>query len=190
MADHPWSCSREALSPTTGSVHQPRRLAGTTAAPRTVRGLVLADRLRCVGATLIGCVRFPRGSRHAGEIGSRQNHARSFHLTARAILRFVTFRHRSHVGERPAIVTEIFVDRHLLSSRGYLRDCGCGAADTHRPASRRAGISYLSCESGIWMSPLICLIGPADDGMMSKSKISVGSHSVAQALGTSTTPEI
>jgi hypothetical protein len=50
--------------------------------------------------------------------------------------------------------------------------------------------AHLSCESGIWMSPLICFTGPADDGMMSKSKISVGSHSVAQALGTSTTPEI
>ena len=49
---------------------------------------------------------------------------------------------------------------------------------------------HLSGESGIWMSPLMCLIGPADDGMMSKSKISVGSHSVAQALGTSTTPEM
>jgi hypothetical protein len=30
--------------------------------------------------------------------------------------------------------------------------------------------------------------GPAAVGLMSKSKISVGSHSVAQALGTSTTP--
>ena len=40
------------------------------------------------------------------------------------------------------------------------------------------------------MSPLMCLIGPTDDGMMSKSKISVGSHSVAQAFGTSTTPEM
>jgi hypothetical protein len=33
------------------------------------------------------------------------------------------------------------------------------------------------------------LTGPAEDGITSKSKISVGSHSVAQ-LGTSTTPEI
>src|SRR6266581_4622589 len=50
--------------------------------------------------------------------------------------------------------------------------------------------THLSGEIGIWMSPLMCLIGPAEDGMTSKSKISVGSHSVAQALGTSTTPEI
>ena len=68
-------------------------------------------------------------------------------------------------------------------------------ADAGRPArfSRPASFSrrdHLSGEIGIWMSPVMCLIGPADDGMMSKSKISVGSHSVAQALGTSTTPEI
>ena len=48
----------------------------------------------------------------------------------------------------------------------------------------------MSGDNGIWILPSICLIGPADDGMMSKSKISVGSHSVAQALGTSTTPEM
>ena len=53
----------------------------------------------------------------------------------------------------------------------------------------RAGITCPG-EIGIWMSPVMCLIGPADDGMMSKSKISVGSHSVAQALGMSTTPEM
>src|SRR3981189_419810 len=70
-----------------------------------------------------------------------------------------------------------------------IHDGGSGAADTQpsRIPSRR---DYLSCESGIWMSLLMCLMGPADDGMMSKSKISVGSHSVAQALGTSTTPEM
>src|ERR1700678_2727665 len=59
-----------------------------------------------------------------------------------------------------------------------------------KPASTFPDHAHLSCESGIWMSPLMCLIGPADDGMISKSKISVGSQSVAQAFGTSTTPEI
>jgi hypothetical protein len=34
------------------------------------------------------------------------------------------------------------------------------------------------------------LTGPADVGMTSKSKISVGSHSIAQAFGISTTPDI
>jgi hypothetical protein len=49
---------------------------------------------------------------------------------------------------------------------------------------------YLSCDSGIWISPLMNFVGPADEGMMSKSKISVGSHNVAQAFGISTTPEM
>jgi hypothetical protein len=38
------------------------------------------------------------------------------------------------------------------------------------------------------MLPSIIFIGPAAFGLMSKSKICVGSHSVAQELGTSTTP--
>ena len=110
----------------------------------------------------------------------------------RTVLRRVAFGHRPHVGERAAIVAEIFIDRHFRFPRAIglmLRDGGCGAANTQpsRIPSRR---DYLSCDSGIWMSPLMCLIGPADDGMMSKSKISVGSHSVAQAFGTSTTPEM
>ncbi|MCP1962988.1 hypothetical protein ACVIU4_000081 [Bradyrhizobium barranii subsp. barranii] len=48
----------------------------------------------------------------------------------------------------------------------------------------------MSGEIGIWISPVMCLMGPAAEGITSKSKISVGSHSVAQALGTSTTPEM
>jgi len=49
---------------------------------------------------------------------------------------------------------------------------------------------YLSCEMGIWTASLMCLVGPFAFGMTSKSKISVGNQSVAQALGTSTTPLI
>ncbi len=55
--------------------------------------------------------------------------------------------------------------------------------------TRRAG-NYLSGDNGICTSPVMNLVGPAADGMMSKSKISVGSHSVAQAFGISTTPEM
>ena len=115
-------------------------------------------------------------------------------LAVRAILRLVAFGHRPHVRERAAIVAEIFVDGHLVSSREYF-GIDFAMADAGRPArlSRPASFSrrdYLSGEIGIWMSPVMCLIGPADDGMMSKSKISVGSHSVAQAFGTSTTPEM
>src|SRR5689334_15070055 len=45
-----------------------------------------------------------------------------------------------------------------------------------------------SCESGMSMLPSIIFTGPAAFGLMSKSKICVGSQSVAQELGTSTTP--
>ena len=120
-----------------------------------------------------------------------QDHARRFIFALRAVLRVVALGHRPHVRERAAIVAEIFVDGHLVSSRDHLenRAADAGRQIRSRPASfsRR---DYLSWESGIWMSPVMCLIGPADDGMMSKSKISVGSHSVAQAFGTSTTPEM
>src|SRR5215472_2032145 len=94
---------------------------------------------------------------------------------------------------------------HLAQVRGG----GCGATRWRRPASfsRRETLflehdlfekpdstfsdhAHLSGEIGIWISPLMCLIGPAADGKTSKSKISVGNHSVAQALGTSTTPEM
>ena len=65
-----------------------------------------------------------------------------------------------------------------------------GGKDAAVPHPSRREKNYLSGEIGIWISPLMCLIGPAADGITSKSKISVGSQSVAQALGTSTTPEM
>src|SRR3954454_8922851 len=85
---------------------------------------------------------------------------------------------------RPAS-SRLLRNTHFQLSRG-----GCGAALRCRPAPIAQGEGYLSGEIGIWMSPVMCLIGPADDGITSKSKISVGSHKVAQALGTSTTPEM
>ena len=57
----------------------------------------------------------------------------------------------------------------------------------HRWASQ-CSVQARSGDSGIAMEPSRCLTGPAAFGLMSKSKICVGTHSVAQALGTSTTP--
>src|SRR3984957_14083127 len=156
-----------------------------------MRRLVLVDGLGRIGAALVGGVGLALVRRHAEEVRGGQDHARRFAFASRTVLRRIAFRHRPHVRERAAIVAEIFVNRHFLFPHPSLTNAngGCGAAEPQpsRIPSRR---DYLSCESGIWMSPLMCLIGPADDGMMSKSKISVGNHSVAQALGTSTTPEI
>lgn len=55
--------------------------------------------------------------------------------------------------------------------------------------SRKPAWSYsLSCDSGMSIEPSRYFTGPAAVGLMSKSKICVGSHNVAQAFGTSTTP--
>lgn len=59
-----------------------------------------------------------------------------------------------------------------------------------RHSGPRKPASYLSYEIGISMLPSRYFTGPAALGLMSKSKICVGSHRVAQALGTSTTPLI
>src|SRR5216684_8169577 len=82
---------------------------------------------------------------HAEEVRRGQNHARRFALALRTALRRVAFRHRPHVRERAAVVAEILVNRHFISSRvkvTIFEGGGCGAADTRRPAPRRAGITY------------------------------------------------
>ena len=83
--------------------------------------------------------------------------------------------------------------------------CGqtnCGRHQSHRNQGRRSHRSAcgllvglvvdqaltLSGEIGMSMLPSSILIGPAAVGLMSNSKISVGSHKVAHAFGTSTTP--
>jgi hypothetical protein len=65
-------------------------------------------------------------------------------------------------------------------------------AQMRAPTSPRRGEvkNYLSGDIGISTPPLMCLIGPAALGITSKSKMSVGSHRVAQAFGMSTTPEM
>lgn len=59
-----------------------------------------------------------------------------------------------------------------------------------RHSGPRKAASYLSYEIGMSMLPSRYLTGPEAFGLMSNSKICVGSHRVAQALGTSTTPLI
>jgi hypothetical protein len=194
MADHPWPCGRKALRPIFGLLDEPRRFGRAAATARAVRCLVFGDGPGGSGRALIGGVGLAFIRRHAEEVRRRQNHPRRFTQALRTVLRRIAFRHRPHIRERAAIIAEIFVDRHLYSPVRFetlgdprRRMRGGRYAPSRIPSRREL---YLSCDSGIWMSPLMCLIGPADDGMMSKSKISVGNHSVAQALGTSTTPEM
>jgi hypothetical protein len=194
MADHPRTSGRKALRTTPGFLYRARRPTRAAAATGCMRGLEFTECFRGAGAALVGGMGLAPLRGHAEEIRRRQHGAGRGARAFRATLRRVAFRHRPHVGKRAAIVADIVVDRHFISLRVEDQnsdDRGCGAANLEAvPASRRAGRTYLSGDSGIWMSPLMCLIGPTDDGMMSKSKISVGNHSVAQAFGTSTTPEI
>ena len=53
---------------------------------------------------------------------------------------------------------------------------------------RWAWRDHRSGASGMSTPPLMPPLGPSAPGLMSKSKISVGSHNVAQELGMSTTP--
>jgi hypothetical protein len=63
--------------------------------------------------------------------------------------------------------------------------------EAQKPASHpRRARHHLSGDIGISTALMICLVGPAALGMTSKSKMSVGSHKVAQAFGMSTTPEM
>lgn len=192
MADHPWSCRRKALRTRACLCHQPRWLTTRTAAATgSMGGLVFAQCPRCVGTALIDRMRLCCRCRHARESRCGQNDPWCGDRALRTILRHVVFRHRPHVSKWSAIITKIFVNRHSSSPS----DCPFVIAtltrrwqDTHH--LRIGSRNYLSGDSGISIPPLMCLIGPTDDGMMSKSKISVGSHSVAQAFGTSTTPEM
>ena len=120
-----------------------------------------------------------------GQIGPRR------HLAAvRTVERQFAVGHRPHFSEWAAIGTEIFVSRHRSPPNGWPWGRVRHGLRPHRTRTRGDERSYLSGDSGRSKPPLMCLIGPAALGMMSKSKISVGRYKVAQALGISTTPEM
>ena len=192
VANHPRARGRKTFRAAPGFSDEARRLGRTAAAARSVRGLVFGNRLRRVGRALIGGVGLALVRGHAEEIGRGQNDPRRFTRALRTILRRVAFRHRPHIGEWTATPAKIFIDRHFIphastSQHSPRRMRGGRYSSRPAPTSRR---DHLSGDSDTSTPPLMCLIGPADDGMMSKSKISVGRYSVAQAFGISTTPLI
>ena len=138
------------LAPLSGLLHQARRLAASSSrSPARARP--------CIRPTVFGALALRSLVAWALRLSPacRRNSAPSGSPAATAVavagsLRRVAFGHRPHVGERTAIVAEIFVDRHLIPrTLRPFRDGGCGAArPVDRPASRRAGI-YLSGDSGI-----------------------------------------
>src|SRR5437764_6328764 len=128
--------------------------------------------------------RAPLG-RYRGEVRCGQQDPRGFKTAVRAFARHIVLGHRPRLGKGAALGTQIVVDGHQSLPVSFIDVWGRGPAV---PQSRRR--SYLSGDIGISTPGMTCLVGPAALGMTSKSKISVGSHSVAQAFGISTTPEM
>jgi hypothetical protein len=184
MADHPGTGRREALC---GGISSRRSWfgalqTGAASAPRTV----LRGKLRLVSGSLVHrhalactCVTARDGRR--SQKGTRRRGS-----AVRAEKRVGAFRHWAQSRERAASIAFVVVERHLASLSdgahpiGLLEPIGC---HLHRNF-------YTSSESGTSIEPSKNFCGPAALGLMSKSKISVGSHNVAQAFGMSTTPEI
>ena len=115
---------------------------------------------RGASAALVRRMRAPHASLHASESGRGEDRSRRLVPTLRAGRRLGIGRHRARRGKWAATVAKILVDRH----------------------------GYRSGASGIVTPPLMPPVGPSMPGLMSNSKISVGSHSVAHEFGMSTTP--
>ena len=186
MRDHPRPAAWKGLGAVFSTLHGTgRELATATRAALTVPRLELSKALRRVRAALVGGVRQAALPRHRGKIRCGEECARRQPAALRTGLRRVAFRHRPHLRERATLTAEIVIDRHcLISLLMHLR------RRRRQTASARDPRHHLSGDSGMGVPPFTCEIGPLALGMMSKSKMSVGSHSVAQALGISTTPEI
>ena len=113
-----------------------------------------------VGAALIGGVRVPSAGIHPGQARRGQHRPTRRGSAPGTQVRSLKLRHRTHRRERAARVAQVVIHRH----------------------------GYRSGASGMSTPPLIPPLGPSAPGLMSKSKISVGSQSVAQEFGMSTTP--
>ena len=100
---------------------------------------------------------------HVQYLRGDQDHPRGQHAAGGAGAGFPGRLHRHQLVEQAVLGAFIVVQRH-------------GGA-----------LPYLSLASGTSVLPATLCCGPSTPGLRSKSKMSVGSHNVAQALGTSTT---
>lgn len=127
---------------------------------------VIAGRMGRVAGAFVSCGSLAsqpaRGAAKAAQGRRGQQDSRRALAAVRAGLGLGTPGHRAQRLERAATRAVIFVGRH-----------------------RRA---QTSGDSGMSTPFVTDAVGPFADGLMSKSKIAVGSHSVAQAFGMSTTP--
>jgi hypothetical protein len=197
MGNHPRPAAWKALGSALAALEEPRRSAGAARAAGAMGIAHRGQRARPVRAALIGGVRNPRLGRHGRAMRRSENDARRARLALGAIERQFVFRHRAYLREGPATLAEIFVDRHDVLLHDLPRrpaKTACQFVFFTRRHSPRRRVSrdpaYLSGDVGMSTPPLMCLMGPDAFGITSKSKMSVGSHSVAQAFGISTTPEM
>ena len=141
-------------------------LARTARTSRSVRQLARA--LRLVTGALVRAVGRAQPGIHEREVWRSKEGAGRTLPAFRTIAGRSGVGHRPHLRERTAIRAFVVVERHSSMS---LRVHRSGASGTSIEPSRN-------------------FVGPSAPGIRSYSKTSVGSHSVAQAFGMSTTPEI
>lgn len=179
MRDHPRAFGWKAL----GAVCVMQCFAGlfgssaTATAPRTVGAA-----FRAVCGTLICFVGVAHTARHGRKTWHSDHDPARLDAAFRARTRVHETVHRPHFFKDAALIALIFIDWHNVSLTF--------AGESAPGWSGSSGSVYRSGASGTSMEPSRYLVGPSALGIISHSKISFGSHSVAQAFGISTTPEI
>ena len=177
MRNHPRTLGREALGAVwavEGRAGDPTLAAAATGAPGTVGRFTGA-----VGAAFINAMGGPGGAVQGSEARKTNRNARRSRAAGRTRFGFLIGVQRSLGVKRPTTVTAVLVERHF-SIRSRARAAG------RSPPS----VGHRSGARGTSMEPSRCLTGPSAFGIRSHSNMSVGSQSVAQAFGMSTTPEI
>ena len=113
-------------------------------------------------------------------------------ITGRTRRRHIAFAHPPQLGKGAASHAIEFVKWHIIRSSQHAGSPFSPAARVTRipPAENNLMRMFDYWTIARSVSPLRYLVGPASLMRMSKSKISVGSHKVAQALGISTMPLI
>lgn len=184
-----WSNRFEFLKPSLAfSVAQHPRTLRRFDGRRLGRTMIARTAMTALAGALLRHYRFMRAfliafMRGAGGFGDhrqvrRRNDSRRRASTFGTIRRPGRIGHLGEIRERAAVIADIFVQRHC-SKLLYVCDSTAAPAGAALP---RQATRARSTPPPTWA------IGPDAFGFMSNSKISVGSHSVAHALGISTIP--
>lgn len=166
VADHPRPFRWKGLGPIRRSHRRLGPRARTAAATRRMlQALIVARAARLVLGALVHVHRAARSSLQQSQSWCRRKHPPAGTAALGAGGRFIALGHCPKRVESTAGGAVVFIGWH----RNY---------------------TFKSYEIGMSILPSRNFVGPAAVGLMSKSKICVGSHKVAQAFGTSTTPLI